>query len=73
MPITSVKLKESVLAMLKVNTKAKTMLAYNTNKSYPTIERWVRFNSEYLTMSTALKTISDELQIPVADLTEEIN
>ncbi|MGV6946968.1 hypothetical protein [Sphingobacterium kyonggiense] len=70
MPITTIRLKESVLNHLKDDNKIKTMLSFNLNKSYPTITKWIREDSDQLTLASALKTISEYLDIPVDELTE---
>ncbi|GEM_PF-5150575 len=70
MPITTIRLKESVLNYLKEDNKVKTMLSFNLNKSYPTITKWIRDGSDQLTLAASLKTISDCMNVPVEDLTE---
>lgn len=73
MPMTSIRLKNTVLESLKEDNKIKAMLCGSLNKSYPTIARWIRENSAYLTMAGALQIISEELNIPVDQLTERVN
>lgn len=70
MPITTIKLKESVLNQIKDDNKVKTMLSFNLDKSYPTITKWIRENSEQLTLAASLRTISDCIGKPVDELTE---
>lgn len=68
MPTAIIKLKESVIDHIKGDNTIKNKLAIALNKSYPTIQRYIKSNSRLLTMEDALSVLRIELNMSNEEL-----
>lgn len=64
----SKRLTEDVLELVKNSQDARNRLQYHLKKSAPTINRWLKTNSERLTTADSLDIISEEIKIPKENL-----
>lgn len=57
------KITKPILKQVKNNKSIVARLVAETGKSYPTVMRWIRLNSDALTNATPLKVICEELKL----------
>ncbi|MGA6117481.1 hypothetical protein [Sphingobacterium anhuiense] len=70
MPRSDIKLKQSVIEVIKSDNVLKNRIAIALNKSYPTIQRYVNSNSMNLTMECTLMVLRQELKLTNEELLE---
>lgn len=63
-----IRLNDYAIEAVKKNLSAKNRLQYELNKSYVTIQRWLKDNSPNLAKGRALKIIAEETGIDQKDL-----
>jgi hypothetical protein len=61
-------IKQDIIERIQNSTKAKTRLAYEFAKHQSTIDRWLEENNLMLTTQTALKAISEELEVAESEI-----
>lgn len=70
MPRSDIKLKQSVIEVIKSDNVIKNKIAIALNKSYPTVQRYVNSNSKNLTLEATLMVLREELQQTNEELLE---
>ncbi|TDQ79525.1 hypothetical protein CLV99_0967 [Sphingobacterium yanglingense] len=68
MPLNDMRLRESVIGVIKSDNNIKTKLALSLNKSYPTIQRYINNNDVMLTTASAMEVLRSELQLTNEEL-----
>lgn len=61
MPQQDIRLRESVVEAIKSDSVLKNKIAIALKKSYPTVQRYLNDNSEYLTLESVLIVLREEL------------
>lgn len=70
-PTIEMRLKPEIIEKIKKSKATKARLALELNKSFLTIQRWLKANSVELTKIRALTIVSQELNCPINELATE--
>lgn len=65
------KLKNNILQLIKSNNQIRRALEDMHNKSFYTIDRWIKTNDKMLTTIDSLKVISAYLRMPIEQLVDD--
>lgn len=65
---TAPKLKDEILEAIRKSSQIKNRLQLELDKSYPTLNRWLKTNDDNLTKVQVLNIVSDELGIAKDEL-----